>query len=29
MEAVAEETADDNTEEPADPTMMELVDGWG
>lgn len=29
MEAVAKETADDNTEEPADPTMMELVEGWG
>ena len=28
-ETVAKETADNNTEEPADPTMMELVDGWG
>lgn len=29
METVAKETATNNTEEPADPTMMELVDGWG
>ena len=29
MENVAKETADDNTEEPEDPTMMELVDNWG
>lgn len=30
METVAKETAtNNNTEEPADPTMMELVDNWG
>ena len=29
METVAKETATNNTEEPADPTMMELVDNWG
>ena len=29
METVADETAVNNTEEPADPTMMELVDNWG
>ena len=29
METVAKETAANNTEEPADPTMMELVDNWG
>ena len=29
METVAKETADENTEEPEDPTMMELVDNWG
>ena len=28
-ETVANETAVNNTEEPADPTMMELVDNWG
>ena len=29
MENVANETAVNNTEEPADSTMMELVDNWG
>ena len=29
METVAKETADGNTEEGTDPTMMELVDNWG
>ena len=29
METVAKETAASNTEEPEDPTMMELVDNWG
>ena len=29
METVAKETADENTEKPEDPTMMELVDNWG
>jgi hypothetical protein len=29
METVAKETATNNTEEPANPTMMELVDNWG
>ncbi|MDE7201674.1 MAG: hypothetical protein K2O91_07165 [Lachnospiraceae bacterium] len=29
METVAKETASNNTGEPADPTMMELVDNWG
>lgn len=28
-ENVAKEPAVNNTEEPADPTMMELVDNWG
>ena len=29
METVAKETAASITEEPEDPTMMELVDNWG